>query len=158
MAPTPGGALGPLHLEADPHRDPHLVLGHTLVFFAFRLIPGDAARILAGDEAPQERVEQIRRDLGLDKPAIVQYGTYLAGPRARRPRRVVLVAPAGRDRDRERFWNTFSLALAATALATVLGIAMGSSRRSSAAAGPTTWSRWWPSWASPSPCSGSACC
>ncbi|MDF1521993.1 MAG: hypothetical protein P1P87_04135 [Trueperaceae bacterium] len=61
---------------------PILFLVITLVFFAFRLIPGDAARIIAGDEAPIERVEQIRRDLGLDRPAIVQYGAYLAGRRA----------------------------------------------------------------------------
>jgi ABC-type dipeptide/oligopeptide/nickel transport system permease component len=104
---------------------PVLFLVVTVVFFAFRLIPGDAARILAGDEAPQERVEQIRRDLGLDKPAIVQYGTYLANLvrgdlgvsfSSRRP----VATEIG-----SRFWNTFSLALSATALATVLGIAMG---------------------------------
>jgi len=104
---------------------PVLFLVVTAVFFAFRLIPGDAARILAGDEAPQERVEQIRRDLGLDKPAIVQYGTYLTNLlrgdlgvsfSSRRP----VATEIG-----SRFWNTFSLALSATALATVLGIAMG---------------------------------
>jgi glutathione transport system permease protein len=104
---------------------PVLFLVVTAVFFAFRLIPGDAARILAGDEAPQERVEQIRRDLGLDKPAIVQYGIYLANLvrgdlgvsfSSRRP----VATEIG-----SRFWNTFSLALSATALATVLGIAMG---------------------------------
>jgi len=104
---------------------PVLFLVVTAVFFAFRLIPGDAARILAGDEAPQERVEQIRRDLGLDKPAIVQYGTYLTkllrgdlgvSFSSRRP----VATEIG-----SRFWNTFSLALSATALATVLGIAMG---------------------------------
>jgi glutathione transport system permease protein len=104
---------------------PVLFLVVTAVFFAFRLIPGDAARILAGDEAPQERVEQIRRDLGLDKPAIVQFGTYLTNLvrgdlgvsfSSRRPVATEIGA---------RFWNTFHLALAATALATVLGIAMG---------------------------------
>lgn len=96
-----------------------------MVFFAFRLIPGDAARIIAGDEAPQERVEQIRRDLGLDRPALVQYGTYLSNLlrgdlgtsfSSRRP----VATEIG-----SRFWNTFSLALAAIALATVMGIAMG---------------------------------
>jgi glutathione transport system permease protein len=104
---------------------PVLFLVVTAVFFAFRLIPGDAARILAGDEAPQERVEQIRRDLGLDKPAIVQFGTYLTNLvrgdlgvsfSSRRPVATEIGA---------RFWNTFHLALSATALATVLGIGMG---------------------------------
>jgi ABC-type dipeptide/oligopeptide/nickel transport system permease component len=97
----------------------------TAVFFAFRLIPGDAARIIAGDEAPQERVEQIRRDLGLDRPAIVQYGAYLSNLArgdlgvsfsSRRPVAVEIGS---------RFWNTFSLALAAIVLATIVGISMG---------------------------------
>lgn len=104
---------------------PILFLVITAVFFAFRLIPGDAARIIAGDEAPQERVEQIRRDLGLDRPAIVQYGSYLRNLirgdlgtsfSSRRP----VSTEIG-----ERYWNTFSLALAAITLATFLGVAMG---------------------------------
>ncbi len=104
---------------------PILFLVVTAVFFAFRLIPGDAARIIAGDEAPQERVEQIRRDLGLDRPAIVQYGAYLSNLMrgdlgvsfsSRRPVATEISS---------RFWNTFSLALAAITLATIVGIAMG---------------------------------
>jgi len=104
---------------------PILFLVITIVFFAFRLIPGDAARIIAGDEAPIERVEQIRRDLGLDRPAIVQYGAYLAGLArgdlgtsfsSRRP----VATEIG-----SRYWNTFSLALAAITVATVVGVAMG---------------------------------
>jgi len=104
---------------------PILFLVVTLVFFAFRLIPGDAARILAGDEAPIERVEQIRRDLGLDRPVLVQYANYLGDLfrgdlgtsfSSRRPVTVEIGS---------RFWNTFSLALASITLATILGIAMG---------------------------------
>lgn len=97
----------------------------TAVFFAFRLIPGDAARIIAGDEAPIERVEQIRRDLGLDRPAIVQYGAYLSDLvrgdlgtsfSSRRPVATEIS---------ERYWNTFSLALAAITFATIMGVSMG---------------------------------
>lgn len=104
---------------------PILFLVITIVFFAFRLIPGDAARIIAGDEAPLERVEQIRRDLGLDRPAIVQYGTYLLNLvqgdlgtsfSSRRP----VATEIG-----SRYWNTFSLALAAITLATFMGVSMG---------------------------------
>ncbi len=104
---------------------PILFLVITTVFFAFRLIPGDAARILAGDEAPIERVEQIRTELGLDRPVLVQYGAYLAGIArgdlgvsfsSRRPVAVEIGT---------RFGNTFSLALAAIALATVVGIFLG---------------------------------
>ncbi len=104
---------------------PILFLVITTVFFAFRLIPGDAARILAGDEAPIERVEQIRTELGLDRPVLVQYGAYLAGIArgdlgvsfsSRRPVAVEIGT---------RFGNTFSLALAAIGLATLVGIVLG---------------------------------
>jgi peptide/nickel transport system permease protein len=51
----------------------------TLVFFGMRLLPGDPASLRAGLDASPERVEAIRRSLGLDQPLIVQYGNYLAG-------------------------------------------------------------------------------
>jgi ABC-type dipeptide/oligopeptide/nickel transport system permease component len=104
---------------------PILLLVITVVFFAFRLIPGDAARIIAGDEAPQERVEQIRRDLGLDRPAIVQYGSYLRNLlRGDLGTSFSSRRPVSQEIS-ERYWNTFSLALAAITLATFLGVGMG---------------------------------
>jgi peptide/nickel transport system permease protein len=104
---------------------PILFLVVTTVFFAFRLIPGDAARILAGDDAPIERVELIRSQLGLDRPVLVQYGAYLSGIlrgdlgisfSSRRPVAVEIGT---------RFWNTFNLSLAAISLATLIGITLG---------------------------------
>ena len=38
-----------------------------------RLIPGDPARLVAGDEASYETVEMIREELGLNKPVVRQY-------------------------------------------------------------------------------------
>ncbi len=49
----------------------------TLVFLSLRLMPGDPALIMAGEAAPQEVVERIRDQLGLDRPLIVQYGIYM---------------------------------------------------------------------------------
>ena len=104
---------------------PILFLVITTVFFAFRLIPGDAARILAGDDAPIERVELIRTQLGLDRPVLVQYGAYLSGIlrgdlgisfSSRRPVAVEIGT---------RFWNTFSLSLVAISFATLVGITLG---------------------------------
>jgi peptide/nickel transport system permease protein len=48
-----------------------------VVFFMVRAIPGDPAQILLGQLATQERVEQLRESMGLDKPVIVQYGLFL---------------------------------------------------------------------------------
>ncbi len=49
----------------------------TLVFFTLRLIPGDAAAALAGDTITGEALERLREQMGLNKPILAQYLTYL---------------------------------------------------------------------------------
>ena len=51
----------------------------TLVFFTLRLIPGDAASAMAGDSLSGEALERLREQMGLTKPYLVQYLTYLKG-------------------------------------------------------------------------------
>jgi len=48
-----------------------------IVFFMVRAIPGDPAQILLGQNATQEQVAQLRIQMGLDKPTIVQYVLFL---------------------------------------------------------------------------------
>jgi peptide/nickel transport system permease protein len=48
-----------------------------VVFFMVRAIPGDPAQLLLGQQATQEQVAQVRENMGLDKPVIVQYGIFL---------------------------------------------------------------------------------
>ena len=56
-----------------------VLLGVSIVvFFMVRAIPGDPAQILLGQQATQAQVEQVRENMGLDKPVIVQYGIFLA--------------------------------------------------------------------------------
>jgi ABC-type dipeptide/oligopeptide/nickel transport system permease component len=50
-----------------------LLLGFTLM----QLIPGDVARVIAGPTATQEIVDQIRNDVGLDRPVVLQFLYYL---------------------------------------------------------------------------------
>ncbi len=50
----------------------------TLVFFGLRAIPGDPVSVLLGSEATPEAVEQLRRNLGLDRPLYVQYVRWFA--------------------------------------------------------------------------------
>jgi peptide/nickel transport system permease protein len=47
------------------------------VFMLTFLTPGDPARRLAGPFAPQERVDELNERLGLDEPAITQFGKLL---------------------------------------------------------------------------------
>jgi peptide/nickel transport system permease protein len=49
----------------------------TLVFFVLRILPGDPAYVLAGPTATQAEVDELRRSLGLDQPAYIQYGIFL---------------------------------------------------------------------------------
>lgn len=57
---------------------PLIIIGvSAIVFFSIRLLPGDPARLMAGPEADQFVVDDMRKRLGLDKPVLVQYGDYL---------------------------------------------------------------------------------
>ena len=55
-----------------------LLLSALVVFFGVRALPGDPALALAGEEASPETLAQVRSDLGLDQPVIVQFGHFLA--------------------------------------------------------------------------------
>lgn len=49
----------------------------AIVFVALRILPGDAATVMAGVRATPERVALLRSRMGLDRPALVQYGDWL---------------------------------------------------------------------------------
>ena len=49
----------------------------TAVFFIFNVLPGDPARLMLGQNATQEQIDAINKDLGRDKPILVQYLIYL---------------------------------------------------------------------------------
>ena len=54
-----------------------LLLSALVVFFGVRALPGDPALALAGEEADPATLAQVRSDLGLDRPVIVQFFTFL---------------------------------------------------------------------------------
>jgi ABC-type dipeptide/oligopeptide/nickel transport system permease component len=104
---------------------PVLFLVVTTVFFAFQLIPGDPARAFLGPEATPDVVERVRRELGLDRPVIVQYATYLRrlvqgdlgrSIMTRRDVSLELSAP---------FVSTIKLSVASIVLATLVGVLLG---------------------------------
>ena len=54
------------------------ILGIALVVFLItQLLPGDAARVQAGQYATEEQIEALRVRFGLDRPIYVQLGDYL---------------------------------------------------------------------------------
>jgi len=52
---------------------PTLLLVSILVFCLQQLMPGDPALVLAGEERDPQVLEQIRRELKLDQPLVMQY-------------------------------------------------------------------------------------
>ena len=51
----------------------------TIVFLLLRMRPGGPATALIGDYGTQEAIDDLNRELGLDKPIWQQYGIYMYG-------------------------------------------------------------------------------
>ena len=102
------------------------LLGVTLAtFLMLRLTPGDPVSIMLGEFASGPEVVRLRRDLGLDRPLVVQYlkfvervvrGDLGTSIRSRRP---VL------DEITDRFPSTVVLTMAAMVLAVSAGVSIG---------------------------------
>ena len=57
-----------------------ILLGVSFITFVLLyVLPADPVRQIAGRSATAQTVENIRQQLGLDQPLLVQYGRYLAG-------------------------------------------------------------------------------
>jgi peptide/nickel transport system permease protein len=57
-----------------------ILLGVSFIaFFLLFVLPADPVRQIAGRSATPQTVENIRSQLGLDQPFLVQYGRYLGG-------------------------------------------------------------------------------
>ncbi len=97
----------------------------TITFSLAYLVPGDPARLVAGDKASQEQVEVVRIRLGLDRPIPVQYAMYLGRllrgdlGRSLHSNRPVL------EDIRDFFSATFELTTLAMGLTVVIGIPLG---------------------------------
>ncbi len=50
----------------------------TVVFFLIRIVPGGPALAALGSYASEEQIRALEHQMGLDRPLMVQYGTYLA--------------------------------------------------------------------------------
>ena len=56
-----------------------VLLTVSLVGFALLHLSGDLAATLAGENASAEQIEAIRRSMGLDRPLLAQYASWLTG-------------------------------------------------------------------------------
>ena len=114
---------------------PVMAVVAVFVFLLLHLAPGDPAAIIAGDNATEENVAQIRQRLGLDEPLWKQFVVWIA-------------SLAQGDLGQSMFWNESvmtlvaqraepTIALAATTLAVALVVAVSLGVLAAAKAG--TW-------------------
>ena len=101
--------------------------GVTLLTFALiRLVPGDPIEILVGERAiDPARHAELRTELGLDKPLLVQYGRYIAGVFSGDLGRSIVTRQPVADEFLARFPATVELSFCAILLALVLGLPAG---------------------------------
>lgn len=56
---------------------PSLLILSIFIFGLIRMVPGDPAAIILGDTADNSELINIRAEMGLDKPIVVQYSIWL---------------------------------------------------------------------------------
>jgi ABC-type dipeptide/oligopeptide/nickel transport system permease component len=97
----------------------------VLVFVILRVVPGDPAKMLLPEGAPQSAVDELSRHLGLRKPLWIQYGIFLRSVvRGDFGQSFQYRAPAFRIVV-ERLPATIQLTLAAMTLTVLVGVPIG---------------------------------
>ena len=112
-------------------------IGVTLLTFALiRVIPGDPAELLAGERGiDPARHAEIRADLGLDRPLLIQYGVYIGDIAQGDLGRSILTREPVLEEFLARFPATLELSVCAILFALAVGLPAGvlaAARRGSA--------------------------
>lgn len=103
-----------------------LLLGMSFIIFAsLYMANGDPATMVAGASATEEDIARVRVSLGLDKPFLVQYGTYLKNLLHLNLGTSYISRQPILDEIAVRLPNTLNLAFASMILSVVVGIPTG---------------------------------
>ena len=103
-----------------------MLLVSVVAFLFIHLIPGEPARLLAGEKAPQETVDRITEKLGLNQPLPIQYFKWMGGilqgdfGESYRTGR-----PVTEEIFDSRYGNTVRLALVTLVWSTLVGLVIG---------------------------------
>lgn len=104
---------------------PVLVLATFVVFSLLKLMPGDIAITLAGENATEERIHEIRELYGLNRPFLVQYGNWLAHAMQGDLSKSLANGEAVATSIARAFPNTLLIVVLAMAVALGLGVPLG---------------------------------
>ena len=118
---SPAKVIGSRLLQALPV----ILLATFMVFSLLKLVPGDIAVTLAGDNASDIRIAEIKRIYALDRPFMVQYGAWLGKAVQGDLSQSLLSGEKVADSIARAFPNTLLIVAIALMLALATGIPMG---------------------------------
>jgi peptide/nickel transport system permease protein len=97
----------------------------TLVFALIHLVPGDPAEAMLGESAPAAELAELRTRLGLDRPLLVQYQSFVTGLLSGNLGTSFRYnTPVAREIG-QRLGRTAELAVAAMAVAVLIALPLG---------------------------------
>ncbi|MFJ8492708.1 ABC transporter permease [Streptomyces sp. NPDC094038] len=102
-----------------------LFAASVLIFLVLRLLPGDVAQTIGGIKATPAQVAAVRHDLGLDRPLVAQYGSWIGGVVTGDFGRSVLDGTSVSGQLAEKFAVTGPLAAGAVVLALAFAVPLG---------------------------------
>ncbi|RNB91771.1 ABC transporter permease [Brevibacillus fluminis] len=107
------------------HIIPTLIVVIFIIFFILNVVPGNPGRVILGKDADAKAVAALNHDLGMDRPMLERFGTYLLDVskldfgnsyRSGRPVFEEILA---------KFPTTLTLALLAVVAMSIIGIPLG---------------------------------
>jgi len=104
---------------------PILLLVSFLSFGMMHLVPGDPAILIGGPNATPQELDNIRKNLGLDQPFVVQLGIFYKNLAMGDLGRSLLLGKPVLEAVIERLPVTISISIYSMILTVVLGIALG---------------------------------
>lgn len=104
---------------------PIMILATFLVFSLLKLVPGDIAITIAGENATEERIQEIRELYGLNQPFLVQYGNWLLSAVQGDFGQSLLSGEPVLDTISRVFPNTLFIVVYAVILSVLIGVPLG---------------------------------
>ncbi|MEU9949810.1 ABC transporter permease [Streptomyces sp. NPDC047939] len=104
---------------------PVVFVATALSFVLTGLVPGDAAQAMLGPLAPPDQVVVLRESLGLDKPMLEQYGSWLAHAVRGDLGTSIFSGEVITSRLNQHLEVTLSLLILGTLASAVLGLTLG---------------------------------
>ncbi|CAH2603188.1 ABC transporter permease [Rhodovastum atsumiense] len=104
---------------------PVIILATVVIFGLLQLVPGDPAAVIAGENATAERIDSIRRMLGLDRPLWEQYAVWLAHALQGDLSTSLITGQPVADEVLRRLPNTLLITVLALLLAVLIGVPLG---------------------------------